>query len=352
MTPLLNPFLRATLYFKTIQGLGKVWGSRKIAHVMYTNYVITILEKLGVVSFLEEPRSYDEIKTFLGPVEREDLLKNLLDVAVRSGIMAQHDNGFKVNYGEIEKLKDLKKRFTQLKDVDDVYRAAERYLSKTALEILRGKSKDRGSPEVALTYYWQENNRIFNLGREILLLLGGKRRLKGKTILDLGCRFGTEPFLILKFLDFDCSLIAADFYSTIIDECRNAEVNVDGTVKRLFDLGNISFLTLDPKVEEPFPLDDGSVDVVYAFQILQWYPSAEKIVEECARVLKDGGLLLVSTPLKKKPKVTTQDVFFSLVGGHGGFTVEEFDALLKRTGFTRVRTFSSAFIRAEKWSRT
>ena len=214
--------------------------------------------------------------------------------------------------------------------------------------MLRGVKKDRASPEIALTYYWHDKSSIFQLGRELLLMMGGLKKLKGKTVLDVGCRFGAEPSLILELLNYDCKLIAADFYPQVVDECMHKEVKVNGEIRRLFELENVSFAVLDPYVEEPFPLEDSSVDIIYTFQILQWYNSTQRLINEFSRVLKRKGILLVGVPLKERDEVTAQDVFYALAGGYRGFTVKEFKAMLKMAGFTRTQIFRSSFVMTQK----
>jgi SAM-dependent methyltransferase len=44
------------------------------------------------------------------------------------------------------------------------------------------------------------------------------------------------------------------------------------------------------------PLSDGSVDVVVNFQVIEHLWDQSQFVAECARVLRPGGLLLISTP--------------------------------------------------------
>ncbi len=306
------------------------------------------MEKIGLLSFLDKPRSFSEIKEFIGGVKREELLRDLLRVAVKSEVISCDGCGFKVNWKNVEALKELKRQIDVFDDEDAVYLATGRYLPKTAIEVIRGAEKGRNSPEVALTYYWHDMSSIFRLGREMLLMMEGKRRLKGKTILDVGCRFGVEPALILEFLDYDCKLIAADFYPQVVNECMQKEVIVNGRRRRLFELENVTFVTLDPHVREPFPIDDASVDVVYTFQILQWYRSVRRTINEFSRVLKRRGILLVGIPLKKRDEMTAQDVFYAISGGYRGFTVKEFKAMLREAGFSKVEVCRSTFVKSRK----
>jgi len=49
---------------------------------------------------------------------------------------------------------------------------------------------------------------------------------------------------------------------------------------------------------EPLPFEDGSVDVVYSSHVLEHFPKsfAPKFIQECYRVLKQGGIFRVVVP--------------------------------------------------------
>jgi SAM-dependent methyltransferase len=45
---------------------------------------------------------------------------------------------------------------------------------------------------------------------------------------------------------------------------------------------------------QEMPFEDGSADVIIIFEALYYLPSAERFVEDCARVLRPGGVVLVA----------------------------------------------------------
>ena len=50
---------------------------------------------------------------------------------------------------------------------------------------------------------------------------------------------------------------------------------------------------------EEIPLTDGSVDVVVSFETIEHVPNPHRFLNECARVLVPGGMLIISTPNKE-----------------------------------------------------
>ena len=74
------------------------------------------------------------------------------------------------------------------------------------------------------------------------------------------------------------------------------------------------------------PVEDESIDVVVCFETLEHVDDHDRLLAECARVLRPGGLLVLSTP--------DRDVY-SAEGAHNEFHVrevdsDEFRALLRR----------------------
>jgi SAM-dependent methyltransferase len=78
---------------------------------------------------------------------------------------------------------------------------------------------------------------------------------------------------------------------------------------------------------EKIPFDTGTFDVVVSFETLEHTTDHESVLKELKRVLKPGGLLLISTPDKKN--------YSDLPGHKNPFHLkelyqEEFETLLKR----------------------
>lgn len=128
-------------------------------------------------------------------------------------------------------------------------------------------------------------NKFLNKRTEIFLEMIGD--IQDKDILDVGCGDGIH----MKMLENKCkSIKGIDISKKIIVGLPNAIV------------GNA----------EKLPFRKNSFDIVYALGLLDYVDNPKKVIEECFRVLKIGGLFIFTYP--KKPTF-----FFLLRGKFGGF---------------------------------
>ena len=99
----------------------------------------------------------------------------------------------------------------------------------------------------------------------------------GRDVLEAGCGEGYGADLIAGLAR---SVVALDYDEITVAHVRACYPRVD--VRR----GNLASL----------PLRSASVDVVVNFQVIEHLWDQPQFVAECARVLRPGGLLLMSTP--------------------------------------------------------
>lgn len=95
-------------------------------------------------------------------------------------------------------------------------------------------------------------------------------------MLDVGCAGGYIAVLAKK-LGHDVRGI--EINRAMADQARKLDIDV-----------------LEADVEQPLPLDDGTFDVVHAFEIIEHLYDTEGFLREVSRLLTPGGLLLMSTP--------------------------------------------------------
>jgi SAM-dependent methyltransferase len=128
---------------------------------------------------------------------------------------------------------------------------------------------ERTVPGVAEENYWFRRHEV--VYRRL------SNRCEGRDVLEAGCGEGYGADLIA---DVARSVIGLDYDELTVAHVRARYPRVD--VRH----GNLVAL----------PLPDASVDVVVNFQVIEHLWDQPQFVTECARVLRPGGLLLMSTP--------------------------------------------------------
>jgi SAM-dependent methyltransferase len=99
----------------------------------------------------------------------------------------------------------------------------------------------------------------------------------GREVLEAGCGEGYGADLIARVAR---RVIALDYDETAVAHVRARYPRVQVIHGNLTEL----------------PLPDSSVDVVVNFQVIEHLWDQDRFVDECARVLRPAGLLMVSTP--------------------------------------------------------
>jgi len=104
---------------------------------------------------------------------------------------------------------------------------------------------------------------------------------KNKKILDLGSGRGhltdrIKDLMIQKRIDPKKHLLAADIFHNI------------------FEVKNIPFKKTD--FNKKFPFKASSFDLIYSIEVIEHIRSPYDFISECYRILKPGGILILSTP--------------------------------------------------------
>jgi 2-polyprenyl-3-methyl-5-hydroxy-6-metoxy-1,4-benzoquinol methylase len=115
------------------------------------------------------------------------------------------------------------------------------------------------------------------------------RELAGTQWLDAGCGTGT----LTRFLaERGCSITGVDAAAQMIEQARElAQAHPLREQMRFEVCGRDA----DGAMER-FPGEAESLDGVLCSSVLEYVPDAEQFLDEFARVLKPGGILLVSVP--------------------------------------------------------
>lgn len=102
-------------------------------------------------------------------------------------------------------------------------------------------------------------------------------RCRGRDVLEAGCGEGYGADLIA---DVARRVIGLDYDDAAVAHVRDRYPRVEAIQGNLAEL----------------PLPDGAVDIVVNFQVIEHLWDQAQFIAECARVLRPGGLLMVSTP--------------------------------------------------------
>lgn len=327
-----------------------ILAARKGIDALAVLKLIICFDKLGVLEFMSEPRSIDEVSEFLGGVKRRDLLIDMVSTLREAGVLVEEDGRFRVDWRMVEKFHAMREKHPFIRVFEVLLRGIENVIYGTALSVLRGAEVNFVSPEVATVLYFQRQHPFFDVARRLALELGGGKSLEGKVILDVGCGFGAGTATILNYLNFNYHLlICADFYPNVLDECARTLVKPPGSpAKQLSELSNVEFVLLDPSMESKWPIPDESVDVVFSFDQFQWSHKPQEMMNEFSRVLKKNGVLILTTSIRSKEKKSSIDVTTRLFGANKAYSKKEMLTLLKNAGFKQCRVYFSSFVVARK----
>jgi len=188
----------------------------------------------------------------------------------------------------------------------------------------------------------------FNAG---LILIGVGRISIGEKVLDLGCGTGElTAFIAILVGEKEGRVCGVDVSEERIRDARRLEK----------DHANISF---SQGSAENIPHPDGSFDVVFFNATIHWVDNQLKALQECLRVLRPGGRLVLTTasaedispPDQIKAEVLAED-FYRPYYQPGQkdvlhyLTKAELETLYDRAGFQDIDVFrnSSELVREDK----
>ncbi len=137
---------------------------------------------------------------------------------------------------------------------------------------------------------WVSENKEWNNIGEFVLFLKQKKAYQfaseycqNKYVLDYGCGSGYGAAFLSSYAD---KVIAVDISEEVIDFCR-----------RTYPSPNTSFQKINPDYSLPF--DDNVFDIIISFQVMEHIFDVRAYLLELKRVLKEKGILFITTPNRK-----------------------------------------------------
>lgn len=162
---------------------------------------------------------------------------------------------------------------------------------------------------------------------EVTRLLNLSPSTTPRKILDLGCGNGITSF---AFAGLGHKVFAAD---------PNPTENVGlGAVARLNpELGRNPIVPL-LAFGEALPFPDHTFDIIYTRQVLHHFKNLQESLNECHRVLKPGGYLLVTrdpvvNDAQQLEEFLQSHVLHQLHGGENAYTLQTYTTDIKQAGF-------------------
>ncbi len=133
-----------------------------------------------------------------------------------------------------------------------------------------------------------------------------KKYIKNKKVLDIACGSGYGSLLMMN---------AKPYAITAVDNSKDAV----SYAKERYPHKKITYKTGDAI---KIPLKDKSVDVVVSFETIEHVKNYRRFIKEIQRVLKENGILILSTPNKNLGTEETNPFHFK------EFYLDEFKELL------------------------
>jgi 2-polyprenyl-3-methyl-5-hydroxy-6-metoxy-1,4-benzoquinol methylase len=116
------------------------------------------------------------------------------------------------------------------------------------------------------------------------------KKIKPKTILDLGCLEGFTQFTIQDKLDYKVTGVGIDLSHEAIElaKARNAKFGMD-------------FEFYQGRIEDWMEQTDQKFDMITCFEVMEHVEDPEKVLKLMDKVLAQGGQILISTPDFESP---------------------------------------------------
>ncbi len=157
--------------------------------------------------------------------------------------------------------------------------------------------------------------------------------LKGKRVLDIGCRRGRGVYKISSMVGNEGFAMGTDWVASYIDEARA------GIDRAWHDSGlagnNMEFRVAYPEDLIAAGIGSATFDAVYVNNAITLFYDQATALREFARVLKPGGLLIMETVFSSEPHVPAFTAQARELGNsiQASLTAEENGALLAAAGF-------------------
>ena len=297
---------QARAFWHILRAIGPAPRAATQGNRIFRYFVFKALEDIGVIRFLQTPRTYGELLTEFGFTQNE-YVDELLGAVVRdpfSPITKNGDTYFLRPGATTPSLHDLlAKTDRRIRSVAAIAEPIAANIVDRMREDVVGVREFFEHDNRRLVHMFQEqlNKRIYTGTRAAAfgyLPDGDRRWLRGKSLINIGCATGRETAEIWLKLGGQVRITAIDIvpsmlelaernFAPLLDELDPDHPPVTAHNQPRFDLADAMRL--------PYP--DNSFDSMFWFLMLQWTSDPARAIAEAVRVVRPGGLLFGCQPL-------------------------------------------------------
>ncbi len=307
----------------------------KETNSFYRNIVVEVLQREGWFTFLEEPRSLDEIAKNFDYIDKDYLNEILVALLSDDTIIRREDKYETKGPIVIENIKP------------QIFNEAIMDYSKGYANSIPDRLK--GKYHLVTTGYNLFNMddalslQMYKTMRRSAFAFGNVLDLEGK-FLDIGCGngIGTADIWTMYFKNNyfnhhkQIEIYGIDVNS---DMLKIAEEEFPLKIKNILSLSNDKIKQYEgkfPKLKEgtaiDIPFEDNTFDIVYISQVLHW-TDPRKAIQEMYRVVKPGGIVFGISILRPMANEYLHVNMKTVQGAHGFFTKNELKQWIKEAGF-------------------
>ena len=149
----------------------------------------------------------------------------------------------------------------------------------------------------------------------------------GETVLDLGSGGGMDAFIAAKLVGEEGKVIGVDMTSEMVNLAKKNAAK-GGYPQVEFRQGFI----------EDLPVEDNSVDLVISNCVVNLSPDKARVYQEVFRVLKPGGRIAISDPIRigeiPQEMLSSDKAFCGCISG--AMSIAELETYLTSAGFTNI----------------
>jgi len=314
--------------------LGEVGDAKKVGgqiDQLFRYYVLEVLDQVGLFTYLEQPHTYQEILNEFGFTDTE-FTKQLFDTLVtdKHAVLVANNSHFQRNplNGHVPQLATLTEGMaSNAQDFGNMAKGmTQNIVRRLRNEELEFVENFDGGQVLSKFDATLGGNIYTGIRSATFALLSDQERenLRGKHLLEVGCGTGRETAELWLKYGGEIQITAFDPVPNMIEL---AQERFPGYLNELSPkhpaLTEENWPTFEVQDVTNLPFESNSFDAVYHAFVLHWTSDPAKAITEIVRVLKPGGVVFGTQPVK--PIV---DQYFDIVvrtseNVHGFFYKED-----------------------------